>query len=181
VTAHEVGERKRLQAELAHNATHDALTGLLNRATFTSRLRELSATDTAADYAVLFIDLDRFKPVNDTFGHDAGDVVLRTVAGRIQRCVPAEGVVCRLGGDEFAVLLSGADADNAPQVADAILRRLREPVPLPPGSAADVVRIDSTIGIARSTGQDPAEVLKQADLAMYRGKQDGRGRYAIHT
>ena len=181
VTAHEVGERKRLQAELAHNATHDALTGLLNRATFTTRLRELAATDTAADYAVLFIDLDRFKPVNDTFGHDAGDVVLRTVAGRIQRCVPAEGVVCRLGGDEFAVLLSGTDADNAPQVADAILRRLREPVPLPASSAADVVRIDSTIGIARSAGQDPAEVLKQADLAMYRGKQDGRGRYAIHT
>jgi diguanylate cyclase (GGDEF)-like protein/PAS domain S-box-containing protein len=176
VTAHEVGERKRLQAELAHNATHDALTGLLNRVTFTRRLDAVAATGDD-DYAVLFIDLDRFKPVNDTFGHDAGDAVLRTVAERLRARVPADGVVCRLGGDEFAVLLTGKHAYRASRVADAILECLREPVPLPRGEG--VVRIDSTIGIARSDGDNPADVLRHADLAMYQGKQDGRGQVAV--
>jgi diguanylate cyclase (GGDEF)-like protein/PAS domain S-box-containing protein len=178
VTAHEVGERKRLQAELRHNARHDALTGLLNRVTFTDEIGSFGARG-GMGYAVLFVDLDRFKPVNDQHGHDAGDAVLRTVADRLRACVPPEAAVCRLGGDEFAVLLTDRDAASAENVAAVILARLREPIPLP--GTGNAVRIDSTIGIARSDGADAADVLRRADLAMYRGKQDGRGRYAVHA
>ncbi len=182
-TCHEVGERKALQDELSFRARHDALTGLANRAVFTQQL-ELLDRDREPDgegYTVLFIDLDRFKPVNDTFGHDAGDAVLRSVAHRLSRSVAESpgSLVCRLGGDEFAVLLPGVDGPGAVRLADDILSRVHRPITIH-GALGQAVQIGATIGIAHARFADtPATVVKRADEAMYEAKSAGRGRYAV--
>jgi diguanylate cyclase (GGDEF)-like protein/PAS domain S-box-containing protein len=178
ITCHEMGERQQLHSELSHSATRDALTGLLNRTAFVERLEALTGLG-LDDHTVLFIDLDRFKPVNDTLGHAAGDDVLRTVAQRIRDCTPEGCFSCRLGGDEFAVLLTGGFSHRASEIAGILLESIRQPILL--SDRLNESRIDATIGIASSRGLSPADVLRHADLAMYRAKQAGRGRYAFHS
>jgi diguanylate cyclase (GGDEF)-like protein/PAS domain S-box-containing protein len=184
LTCHEIGERKQLQDELRHRAHHDVLTGLPNRATFAQHLSAIT-TDGVRSFAVLFIDLDHFKPVNDLYGHDAGDAVLQAVAGRIQAAVRSssdrmEDLLSRLGGDEFAVVLGDVDDVEARRVADRVLAAIAEPIGV---GGAEVV-IGATIGIALNDPGaleelQPEAVVQRADSAMYEAKAAGRGRYAV--
>jgi diguanylate cyclase (GGDEF)-like protein/PAS domain S-box-containing protein len=176
VTCHETSEHKELQDQLAFEGQHDPLTGVANRATFTQRLDSLAeARD--VNFAVLFIDLDHFKLINDTYGHDLGDEVLRAVARRLRDSIRAGDSLYRLGGDEFAVLVVDVDEQRAIEVAERILRHIDEPIEV----AGLDIRIAATIGLARSHPSiaHPETVVRQADVAMYQAKQAGRGRYAI--
>ncbi|GGQ84945.1 GGDEF domain-containing protein [Couchioplanes azureus] len=163
---------------LEYQATHDPLTGLANRALFYDSVSAAcAATPDAAPPAVLLIDLDGFKPINDTLGHAAGDALLIEVARRLERAVRQDDRVARLGGDEFAVLLPGADDARATGIADRILGALQEPV----RTHGATVRVGASIGIAAYTDGDDAESLtRHADLAMYRAKAAGKNRYATH-
>jgi len=159
----------------AHEAYLDALTGLGNRGLLVDRLQhELVRADRGATApTLLYLDLDHFKAVNDTFGHLAGDQLLRAVAERLVNCVREEDVCARLGGDEFAVLL-GAGADP-PAVARRVLASLRRPFAI----AGSEVSVSVSIGIA--TGTDEAEtLLRNADRAMYDAKRTGGGRFEYH-
>jgi diguanylate cyclase (GGDEF)-like protein/PAS domain S-box-containing protein len=177
LTCHDSGPRKHLQDQLSFQAHHDMLTGLAHRGVFNLDLDELGTGVGAPRFAVLFIDLDHFKPVNDAFGHAAGDLVLSTVARRLQeQALPGERIY-RLGGDEFAVIVTGADKQRAGRVADRVLLAIREPLDI----GEHGVRIDATIGVALSHGggDDATTVVREADHAMYQAKQGGRGRYAF--
>jgi diguanylate cyclase (GGDEF)-like protein/PAS domain S-box-containing protein len=180
LTYHEVGERKVLQDELGHQATHDGLTGLANRAELATRLEALVVDGRPVrPFALLYLDLDRFKPVNDTLGHDAGDHVLVTIAERLRAAAPAGSLVARVGGDEFAVVLDGADGHAAVRTAEALLAGVREAVAV----GDTLVDLDVSIGIALAdpdVGLHSAEELvRQADEAMYRAKTGGRGRFNV--
>jgi diguanylate cyclase (GGDEF)-like protein/PAS domain S-box-containing protein len=181
LTCHEVTRRRAIAERLAHQASHDLLTGLPNRASFAVGLEEITAD--VRPFAVLFIDLDHFKPVNDTYGHDAGDAVLRTVATRLGRTIRlgdggrAADLICRLGGDEFAIVLRDATRDDASAAAERIIRAVQEPIAV----ADTAVVVGATIGIALSAPDDghPSQTVRNADAAMYRAKQAGRGGYDI--
>ncbi|MEQ9503336.1 MAG: EAL domain-containing protein [Deltaproteobacteria bacterium] len=171
-------ERKRTEQRVRALASRDALTGLANRTTFQERLNEALARSERSQepIALLFVDLDRFKAINDTFGHAAGDIVVRDVASRLSEAVREYDVVARLGGDEFAVLLSELDDPLTPQrVADRILDALALPIPL--GDAT--VAISASIGIATSpdAGRTAEQLVKSADFAMYAAKRAGRNGY----
>lgn len=175
----DVTERKRREEEIWRRANFDMLTGLPNRTLLEDRLNQALVHNERLDLpvAVLFIDLDRFKPVNDTYGHAAGDELLRQVAVRIQGCVRSADTVARLGGDEFVVLLPMVhDEDDAITVATKVLARLNRPFTLPEAGAT--VEISASIGVAVAPGgfAPGAALLARADAAMYRGKASGRGR-----
>jgi len=167
--------------ELAvHMAEHDALTGLPNRAVMLERLRHalLRSRRTRRSVAVLFIDIDRFKTINDTHGHEAGDEVLRTLSSRIDEGLRPGDTLARLGGDEFVVLCEDVvDEDDALDVARRIRARLAEPVPIAAGS----VQVTASVGVAMpSAPEDDAQaLLHYADVAMYRAKQSGRDGEAV--
>ncbi len=177
----DVSARKHAEERLQHDALHDALTGIPNRVLFVDRLdqairRAQRATPQAAA-AVLFLDLDRFKLVNDSLGHQAGDRLLVAVARRLESAVRPPDTVARLGGDEFTVLLDGvSDAHEASLVAERVRATLRTPFVI----SDRELHIDASIGIALA-GADaaPETVLRDADVAMYRAKADGRGRQAV--
>lgn len=169
---HEMDARRTLEGQLVHQAEHDALTGLANRALFTRRLAEALTADHGA--AVIFIDLDDFKTVNDTFGHGAGDALLVAVSARIRDSVRPDDTPARLGGDEFAVLLSGPGHDRAAtSTADRILQSVRAPI------AVHGYRLTTraSIGIATAPAHaDPDELMRHADSAMYLAKGQGKDR-----
>jgi len=175
----DVTDRKRLEEQLAHQAFHDPLTGLANRALLSDRIDHALARigRTGRDLAVVFIDLDDFKCVNDTLGHFNGDALLAEVGRRLLGCVRPGDTVARLGGDEFAVLMEDADEDVAVNVAE----RLRQAL----GSAVDLegrpVLVSASVGIARSGPEthSAAEVLRNADVAMYQAKADGKARHEV--
>ena len=171
----DITARKHAEDQLRHDALHDALTGLPNRALFMDRLGQaLARLQGRGDrFSVLFIDLDRFKVINDSLGHTAGDDLLRQTAQRLLSCVRPEDTVARLGGDEFTVLLEGGEATD---FAARIQRELSKPVLL---SRQEVVSTPS-IGIAhgRLHYETPEEILRDADLAMYRAKSRGRAGHA---
>lgn len=177
----EIGERQRVEEQLRHDAFYDVLTDLPNRALFMDRLeRVLARAKRQANYrfAVLFLDLDHFKLVNDSLGHQAGDQLLVELASRLQQCVRASDTVARLGGDEFAILLDDLrDESNCFQVADRIHQDLTQPFIL----HGQEVFTNGSIGVALSlTGYDsPGDLLRDADIAMYRAKDQGRGRYEV--
>jgi diguanylate cyclase (GGDEF)-like protein len=164
--------------EMAHQALHDALTGLPNRVLVAERLEEALARSarTGCEVAVLFVDLDRFKLINDSRGHAAGDELLVTVAERLRRIVRADDVVARFGGDEFVVVCEDRSAAfEASVLAERILDALREPV-LVDGQE---VFLSASVGIATSDGAGggtPSSLLRDADAAMYRAKEKGRDR-----
>ncbi len=170
--------RKEFEERLAYQAFHDALTGLPNRAWFAAHLAETlkRARRTSSGLAVLFLDLDRFKVINDSLGHERGDELLVTVAERLRDCVGHGAAVARLGGDEFTVLLAGASAGDARQLAGQILAALRTPLAL----AGREIVVSASIGIALDDGMGgTAELLRDADTAMYRVKQSGRAGVAL--
>jgi diguanylate cyclase (GGDEF)-like protein len=163
-----------------YQAFHDSLTGLASRGLFLEQLaKRLGAAEHETKrVALLFIDLDRFKAVNDTLGHAAGDDLLTITAGRLKSQLRATDVAARFGGDEFAVLLYGVGtAADAARVAERILRTLGEPMPI----AGRQLRVNASIGIALSTPgmPDPADLMRRADVAMYQAKRNGRGRLEI--
>jgi diguanylate cyclase (GGDEF)-like protein/PAS domain S-box-containing protein len=179
---HDVTVSRRNAEELLHNAFHDGLTGLPNRALFIDRLeRTLVQANRRPEsrFAVLFIDLDRFKQVNDTLGHLAGDELLVAVARRLEQCLRQEDTVARLGGDEFAILLDGVgDVRDATRIAERINIELALPLQI----SRREIACSASIGIAYSaTGYQHAEqVLHDADAAMYRAKAAGRARYEVY-
>jgi diguanylate cyclase (GGDEF)-like protein/PAS domain S-box-containing protein len=167
----DMSRQKELEERLRHMALHDSLTGLPNRASFFDALRrELARArrDSAARSAVLFIDLDGFKQVNDTRGHDVGDLLLIETAERLRRCLRATDTAARIGGDEFAVLLVGLRDDREPvEVAGRISAALAEPLPV--GERALAPR--ASVGLALARGDEDAdELMRRADRDMYRVK-----------
>ncbi len=174
-------ERKHVEKGLFQRANFDTLTGLANRDMFTSRLHMAMARAdrSGGNIAVLFIDLDGFKPINDTHGHDAGDEVLKTVAQRIRSALRAYDTPARFGGDEFAVLLEGIPSPrNAANIARKIIKTLSTPIPY----HAHYLDVGVSIGIAFSDAQVTPEVLLQhADVAMYHAKDDGGGTYRFYA
>ena len=176
---HDVTERKRLEDDLSHQAFHDTLTGLANQALFSDRLMHAVARSarSASTIAVMFMDLDDFKTVNDSLGHAAGDQLLVEVGARLEACLRASDTAARLGGDEFAVLLENlSSTDEASSVARRILDAVRLPVLLHGKELLPSV----SIGIAFGDGaSDPPRLLRNADLAMYTAKGRGRGQHAV--
>ena len=177
----QINERERVERRLKYETLHDSLTGLPNRTLLLQRLDQALTrylADSSSQFAVLFIDLDRFKVINDSVGHLVGDDLLFQVGGRIRACVKTRDVVARLGGDEFAVLLESIDnSDNAVQIAERIIRELHTPFQL----GAKEVFTSASIGIALSAARyrQPEELLRDADVAMYNAKDDGRHRTAL--
>ena len=172
----DITERTRIEVALEHQALHDVVTDLPNRTLLRDRLRQaiLAARRRNTKVALLFIDLDRFKELNDTFGHQAGDVVLREVGERFVDAVRASDTVARLGGDEYAVLIPlAADRDEAVMVARRILASLQEPFTVEGESAF----IEASIGIVLCPehGEDVQTLMRRADVAMYAAKRGGSG------
>ena len=168
-------ERSRTQAQIAHQALHDPLTGLANRALFEDRLRQATARVRRHGncVAVLFCDLDRFKVVNDTFGHAAGDDLLVAVAERIAGVLRTQDTAARIGGDEFAVLCEDVNGTHhALAIAERLLAELRAPFP-----GVDDIPISASVGlaIAQEGTERPEALLREADSAMYRAKERGGG------
>ncbi|MBV8304486.1 MAG: EAL domain-containing protein [Acidimicrobiia bacterium] len=177
---HDITERKQFEEKLTFDAYHDHLTGLSNRAAFYEALtRALArARRHGRPNAVLFLDLDRFKLINDSLGHEVGDHLLIEVAERLRACLRPEDVVSRFGGDEFAVLLEDiAGDDDAIQVAARVIEFLRQPLPV----ASREIFLTTSIGIAvvRDGDSEPSEVLREADQAMYRAKAAGGSRWEL--
>ena len=180
LTTRDVSDRQELEERLRAQAFHDPLTGLPNRALFMDRLRsaEEAYRVGAQPFAVLFLDLDDLKAVNDNLGHDVGDSLLQAVSARIEGCLRPGDTAARLAGDEFAVLLTGAGSDqHAPRVGDRIITALREPLHL----VDRYVEVGVSIGVADS--QTPAAtelgLLRAADVAMYVAKTSGKGRFEV--
>ncbi|MFI5909236.1 diguanylate cyclase domain-containing protein [Dactylosporangium sp. NPDC051541] len=155
-------ENATLLRELRHQATHDGLTGLANRALFDATLADLTSHS-----AVLLVDLNDFKQVNDTHGHHAGDTVLTAVAARLAAVTPPGGMAARLGGDEFAILLPATDADEAALVGASFLARLDTPIHFDDA----LLSIRASVGIADGPPGDPDALLRRADTEMYRRKR----------
>jgi diguanylate cyclase (GGDEF)-like protein/PAS domain S-box-containing protein len=180
VLAQDVTERRELDEQLRHQAFHDALTGLSNRALFRDRAEQALAREarTSAHCAVLFIDLDNFKAINDSVGHTIGDAVLMEVARRLRRAMRPSDTAARLGGDEFGVLLEAvSDNRSAIRVAQRVANSLKRPIEVDD----DVWFISASIGIAFSDGdvQNVDALMQNADVAMYDAKRRGRGEFTI--
>jgi diguanylate cyclase (GGDEF)-like protein/PAS domain S-box-containing protein len=181
VTHHDVTERHDLQEKLQHQAFHDPLTGLYNRAVFHEELgRALrQARRSPAEFVVMMIDLDDFKTINDSLGHPAGDQLLCEVARRLVECLREGDIAARLGGDEFAVILERTWVpDDAANVAQRILDTLAEPVSL--GSTDVVIGASIGVAIGDATTGDAEELQRNADLALYQAKYSGKDRYAVY-
>jgi diguanylate cyclase (GGDEF)-like protein/PAS domain S-box-containing protein len=183
VTARDVTEQHELLRQVEHQALHDALTGLPNRILFHDRVQHaIARVDRSGEQLfVLYLDLDDFKTVNDTLGHEVGDQLLRHVAGRVSATIRTADTLSRLGGDEFAVLLEDADLPQATLVANRIQDALAEEVTLGGSS----FHITASIGLAAYQGPWPAptvsELLRAADIAMYRSKRAGKGRSTLYA
>jgi PAS domain S-box/diguanylate cyclase (GGDEF) domain len=169
----EINELKRAEITLEHLATHDTLTGLPNRYLMFDRLNQLlvRAERYKTSFAILFIDLDGFKRINDSRGHDVGDLVLRGVAERLTQSLRAADTVARIGGDEFVILLEALRAGpDATALAQKIQAAVGTPFSLPGGDA--MVTVSIGIGLYPDDGRDAEELLKAADVAMYRAKRE---------
>ncbi len=177
----QIAERERVERRLKYETLHDSLTGLPNRTLLLQRLEQAMqryAADPDEQFAVLFIDLDRFKVINDSVGHLVGDDLLFQVGGRIRACLKTRDVVARLGGDEFAVLLEGmANTSKAELIAGRIISELQTPFRL----GTKEIFTSASIGIALSAPhyRQPEELLRDADAAMYNAKDGGRHRAAM--
>ncbi|WPP01644.1 EAL domain-containing protein [Pseudomonas sp. HR96] len=174
-------ERERIQDELSYAASHDELTKLKNRACFMERLKQVfsqSSPDSIGAATVLYLDLDRFKYVNDGMGHHAGDKLLKRVANRLSRCVDPDALVARIGGDEFAILVSGeSHHERAVLTADRVTQALSSTIEID----GQLLFTSCSIGIVTLDAQHNTaeDLVRDADVAMYAAKKKGRGRWAI--
>ena len=176
----DVTRRKDAEERLNHLASHDPLTGLPNWMLFHDRLRHAIARRNHGALAVLFLDLDRFKQVNDGYGLDVGDALLREVAARLSSCLRAEDTVARFGGDEFVVLIEDLPGTAfAAKIAGKIAARLAEPVLI----GGRTLPVSASVGIALHPrdGRDPQTLLENADTALYRAKESGRGGFCFYA
>src|SRR5215207_3129605 len=175
----DITERRALEEQLAYQALHDPLTELPNRVLFTDRLRHAlsRAKRRQQAVAIMFMDLDNFKVVNDSLGHQTGDRLLKSVSKRLRNFLRPEDTVARLGGDEFVFLLEDTDADGASRIAERILEELRAPFTL--GRRQFFVTASLGITVGGGNKKHAAELLRDADLAMYRAKHSGKARYAV--
>ena len=178
VNARDVGERKALLDQLAHQAFHDPLTGLANRALFYDRVShalELAQRE-GRTVTVLFLDLDDFKRINDTMGHAEGDHLLRMVANRLRASARATDTVARLGGDEFAVLVEDTAVARS---TERLIERIAEQMAYPFTLAGGEVHISASVGSASTTGGKVDELVRHADVAMYAAKRDRKGSHQV--
>jgi diguanylate cyclase (GGDEF)-like protein len=178
VSTHEdITHRMRLEERIAHLAMHDDLTDLPNRVLLRERFQQaLAARQGQESTAVLYLDLDRFKQVNDTFGHAVGDALLKSVSDRINSCVRKTDTVARIGGDEFIVVQSSADPDEeAATLAERLIKRVSLPYVL--GESTVEIGVSIGIAVAPRDGADQDQLMHNADLALYRSKAQGRGTY----
>jgi len=173
----EVRQRNELAAELEYRAHHDCLTGLANRALFTDRVDAAVNHSGEDSTAVIIIDLDDFKPVNDRYGHRAGDALLAEIAARLRTCVRENDTVARLGGDEFAILMEHTQTDVATAVAARIVQAVAEPIAV----AGQTVVVGASVGVAVDlVGKRQADALLHgADSAMYVAKNDGKNSFKV--
>jgi diguanylate cyclase (GGDEF)-like protein len=178
VATHEdISMRRQTEAQITYMAHHDALTGLANRVLFREHLEQALKWVTRGEkLAVLYFDLDNFKDVNDTLGHQVGDDLLNAVAGRLRSCIREVDLAARLGGDEFAIVQAKL---KEPDDAEQLATRLRDVIRAPYDLADSHIAIDSSIGIALAPfdGTNPFQLLKSADLALYEAKAEGGGRH----
>jgi diguanylate cyclase (GGDEF)-like protein len=178
----EIAERKNLEKQLQYDVLHDPLTGLPNRVLFMDRLGqaiELSIRHADANYAVLFLDLDQFKSVNDDMGHIYGDRLLVEVSRRLQNSLRSTDTIARLGGDEFVFLLEAITLDTIPDVIERIHKELAQPIRM----IGKDYQISASIGVVHSLQAyySAEQVLQDADEAMYAAKAQGNNRYAVFT
>ncbi|MFC1519807.1 EAL domain-containing protein [Pseudomonadota bacterium] len=178
----DITQRKQYESNLRHLANNDVLTGLANRAMFTRQLQQIieQASHTNEKLALLFLDLDRFKHVNDSYGHSMGDALLVEAAKRLKNSVGDDHLVCRFGGDEFVILVRNADSiDQINLIAEQILQRFATPFKL----FGREFFVSTSIGISMwpEDSQDSETLIKNADLAMYHAKEEGRGNFQYYS
>jgi diguanylate cyclase (GGDEF)-like protein len=175
VAIFDVTERRRIEQRMAHMAKHDELTGLANRAHCHEQLREIldKSSIKGETITLALVDLDHFKPVNDTYGHHFGDVVLTEAAARMRELIPPEALLCRIGGDEFAVIFRRSSMTQAELVAKSIITTLSEPFFV----KGHMIHIGATIGFASSPydSHEAETLMRYADLALYAAKDERRG------
>ncbi|MGH7635402.1 MAG: diguanylate cyclase, partial [Gemmatimonadaceae bacterium] len=181
IVFHDVTKERRLKRALSYQASHDALTGLINRREFDNRLHAavLSAQRGEGSYALLYIDLDQFKVVNDTCGHQAGDRLLRDVTGLLQARVRASDTIARLGGDEFGVLLEGCTVEQSTRIAEGVRQAIRDYRFV---WGATTLSVGASVGVVQITGETEsvANVMSAADIACYAAKDEGRNRVHLY-
>lgn len=181
INLHDVTNRKLAEKELEHQAFHDALTGLPNRALFADRVGQALRRDrrTTLGAAVIYLDVDNFKGVNDSLGHEAGDDLLCEVGRRLQQSVRAGDTVTRLGGDEFAILIEQSTRPR--EEAEEVARRVLTALQLPMEAGTQMLAVSASLGMAvAETGSTSSSLLRDADVAMYRAKASGRGRAVLY-
>ena len=181
-TFQDITERKRVIRELEHLASHDQLTGLPNRKLFIDRLEHAMRLSRRVEKqtALLFIDIDGFKPINDTYGHDTGDTLLQAIAARLHASVRDSDTVARVGGDEFTVIMENiGDVGHALPVASKILDAMNTPFTI---GGIDC-RIGASIGISVYPGdsEELDDLIKKADSAMYQAKHGGRNQICVYS
>jgi diguanylate cyclase (GGDEF)-like protein/PAS domain S-box-containing protein len=181
-TVEDITERRQNQARIEQQANYDSLTGLANRSLLNDRLQQAiySAASYGARLGVVFVDLDRFKYINDTLGHDVGDRLLQVMAERLTAAVAESDTVARLGGDEFVLLLHG---QSGPETVATVLEELLPKIAAPLRYGQSDLEVTCSIGVALypDDGSDPATLLKHADSAMYRAKEQGRNNFQFFT
>ena len=180
--AHDITERKQAEEKIQYMATHDALTGLPNRLMFSQMLNHAiqSAKRNQRQFAILFIDLDRFKTINDTLGHEAGDQLLQEIGARLKQTLRAADLAARLGGDEFIILIEDiSDVNHAATVAHKIITSIINPLTL----MGQECRVTASIGISiyPKDAEDEQSLMKNADLAMYLAKEEGKNNYQFYS
>ena len=175
----DISDRKESEERLTRQALHDSLTGLPNRTLFSDRVRMASARRGARGFAIIYLDLDGFKLVNDTLGHAAGDQVLIEVARRLERLLRRGDTLARLGGDEFALLCEEVTDEEIQTIADRVIEAMSKPIEVQGREIKQAASIGIALFSAEANTGEPDQMLGEADLAMYRAKAAGKSRYAL--